>query len=322
MNMIENIRCMEKQWIFFYDIQSERLKNFFEYVNIVKTIFNLQSKRRKIMKKIAVVGMGIIGGSICGALTKAGYDVDGFDQNQASLKYALNLGYIKNVGTRTEEYDVVFIAVPPKATIDYLQNGVFKDNALVVDICGVKQAPQKAVFETKRNYRYVGVHPMAGKETSGIVSATPALFINANLIITYSEKTNKTDVEEVKEYARAMQFGNVIECTAEEHDKKIALTSQLAHIVSNAYVKSAEVKNCEGFTGGSFQDMTRIAGVDESVWTPLYGFNRENIIKELSGLIDNLTAYKDALIENDDEKLFTLLKEGRLIRESIKREND
>lgn len=274
------------------------------------------------MEKIAVVGMGIIGGSICGALTNAGYAVDGFGRSSGSIEYALKAGYIRARGENLAEYDVVFLAVPPQATVDYLQNTNFKDGALIIDICGVKSAIERVVYEKKRNYRYVGTHPMAGKETSGIASASPSLFKNANLIITIAEQTNVQDVKKVKCYATAMGFGKIVECSAEEHDKKIALTSQLAHIVSNAYVKSSQVRGCDGFTGGSFQDMTRIAGVDERVWTPLYAYNRENILNELNGLIDNLTVYRDALKTCDDEQLSQTLKEGRLIRETIKRGND
>ena len=274
------------------------------------------------MKKIVVIGLGIIGGSICGALTSAGYTVDGYGRSAQSVEYALQAGYIRQRATNLSEYDVVFIAVPPQTTLDYLRNGKFKDGALVMDICGVKEAPEKAVYESKKNYRYVGLHPMAGKETSGISSASPNLFVNANLIITHAKQTKEADVAEAKEYARAMRFGKIVECTAEEHDKKIALTSQLAHIVSNAYVKSEQVIGCDGFTGGSFQDMTRIAGVDEKVWTPLYACNRKNIVHELNGLIGKLTEYRDALMNQDDVALSDKLKEGRLIRENIKRGND
>ena len=274
------------------------------------------------MKKIAVIGMGIIGGSIAGALTRAGFAVDGVSRSEASVEYAIKAGYIRKRAEDISDYDVVFIAVPPKATLDYLQNGKFKDGALVTDICGVKEILEKAVYAQKRNYRYVGIHPMAGKETSGISSATPTLFENANLVITHAKQTRRADVDEIKKYATAMGFGKIVECTASEHDKKIALTSQLAHIVSNAYLKSDEVVGCDGFTGGSFQDMTRIAGVDEKVWTPLYACNRNNIIKELDGLIANLSQYRDALVEQDDQKLSELLKEGRYIRENIRRPND
>ena len=274
------------------------------------------------MKKVAVIGLGIIGGSICASLTKAGFRVDGTDKNPESIEYALKKEYIHGVAYDLSVYDVVFIAVPPTATISILQNEKFKDGALVSDICGVKLVMEQAVNAAPRNYRYVGIHPMAGKETSGIASASYNLFNMANLIIVLAENTDAEAVAEMKEYAKAMRFGKIVECTAEEHDKKIALTSQLAHIVSNAYVKSPEVKKCDGFTGGSFQDMTRIAGVDERIWTELYMNNRAFVLQELDGLIENLKVYRNALEAENADALSVALKEGRLIRQNIKRGND
>lgn len=274
------------------------------------------------MKKTAVIGLGIIGGSICAALTKAGYLVDGTDLNVKSVEYALEKGYIQKQATDISEYDVVFVAVPPSATLSILDKTAFKDGALVSDICGIKEGIEKVVYAKERNYRYIGIHPMAGKETSGISSSSPDLFRMANLILVLCEKTQESAVTEMKEYAKAMRFGKIVECTAQEHDKKIALTSQLAHIVSNAYVKSPQVKGCDGFTGGSFQDMTRIAGVDERIWTQLYMHNREYVLEELEGLLQNLTVYRDALANSDEEALSNALKEGRLIRQNIKRRND
>ncbi len=274
------------------------------------------------MKKTAVIGLGIIGGSICASLTKAGFAVDGTDLNENNVSYALNNGYIQKKAEDLTAYDVVFIAIPPAATISVLENTTFKDGALVSDICGVKEVIEKAVYKQPRNYRYVGIHPMAGKETSGIRSASATLFNKANLIIVHAAQTQTVDVDEIKEYAKAMGFGRIVECSAEEHDRKIALTSQLAHIVSNAYVKSEQVKGCDGFTGGSFQDMTRIAGVDEKIWTELYMHNRAYALEELEGLIKHLNVYCEALKKSDDKALSDALKEGRLIRETIKRGND
>lgn len=270
------------------------------------------------MKKIAVIGLGIIGGSICASLMKAGYAVDGTDIDKSAVSYALEKGYICDEAQDISSYDAVFIAVPPRATMEILENTRFKNDALVSDICGVKSKVEETVYAKKRNYRYLGIHPMAGKETSGIASASSELFRMANLIITIANKTEKSAVEEMKVYAKAMRFGKIVECSAKEHDKKIAMTSQLAHIVSNAYVKSPEVKNCDGFTGGSFQDMTRIAGVDEKIWTELYMSNRQYVLDELTGLIEHLEVYKTALANADEEALSQALKEGRLVRENVK----
>ena len=271
------------------------------------------------MEKIAVIGLGIIGGSICAALTKAGYLVDGTDLKEENVLLAVEKGYIQAKAEDISQYDTVFLAIPPQSTISALENMSFKDGALVADICGVKLCIEQAVYAKARNYRYVGLHPMAGKETSGLASASAALFAMANLIITIADKTEKEALEQIKIYAKAMRFGRIIECSAVEHDKKIALTSQLPHIVSNAFVKSQQVKNCEGFTGGSFQDMTRIAGVDENIWTQLYMSNREYALEELTLLIEHLEKYRVALENADAEGLAECLKEGRLIREKIKR---
>ena len=270
------------------------------------------------MAKIAVIGLGIIGGSICASLSKAGYKVDGTDLDGRAVAYALRAGYIQNEAKEISSYDVVFIAIPPKATISVLENTSFKDGALVSDICGIKSGIEQAVYAKKRNYRYVGIHPMAGKETSGIAFASPDLFNNANLVIALHENTPHDALAQIKKYAKAMRFGRIVECSAEEHDRKIALTSQLAHIVSNAYVKSPQVQNCKGFTGGSFQDMTRIAGVDEKIWTELYMHNREFVLEELDGLIEQLSVYRAALASEDTQALSDALKEGRVIRQNIK----
>ncbi len=274
------------------------------------------------MEKIAVVGLGIIGGSICASLTKAGYIVDGADIRKENVAYALEKGYIASEATDISIYDTVFLAIPPKATLACLQEENFKDGALVSDICGVKEKIEKTVYLKKRKYRYVGIHPMAGKETSGIRAASSELFRTANLIIVRADKTEESAVDAIKTYAAAMRFGKIVECTARQHDEKIALTSQLAHLVSNAYVKSGQVTGCDGFTGGSFQDMTRIAGVDERIWSELYLSNKEFILRELEGIIFHLTEYQRAIEEEDGEKLADALKEGRLIREKIKYKRD
>ena len=226
--------------------------------------------------------------------------------------------YICGFAEEISAYDVVLIAVPPKATVALLENTKFKENALVSDICGIKSFIERAVYAKPRNYRYVGMHPMAGKETSGIQSASAELFNGANVVVTIGKNTDIAAMNELKALIKAMKFGRIVECSAEEHDRKIALTSQLAHIVSNAYVKSPQVSNCKGFTGGSFQDMTRIAGVDEKIWTELYTGNRDFVLEELDGLIAQLSKYREALKNKDDEGLSDALKEGRLIREKIK----
>ena len=272
------------------------------------------------MKKTAVIGLGIIGGSICKALAGAGYFVAGRDIDKSTLSCALKEGVVREEAQELSRYDTVFLAVPPRAALALLEEGDFKEDALVADICGVKAEMEKAVYSRPRKYRYVGLHPMAGKETNGLSSSSGDLFVGANLVVVLSRNTKESALKEVLEYAKAMGFGRITQCSAQEHDRKIALTSQLAHLVSNAYVKSPEVKDCEGFTGGSFQDMTRIAGVDETMWSQLYLFNRENILSQLDGLIEHLSEYREAIFEGKEERLKAQLKAGRLLREAIKSE--
>lgn len=268
------------------------------------------------MLKIAIVGLGLIGGSMAWALQRTEkYIVDGWNRSEKPLSFALENGIIGKKAEDLTEYDVVFIALPPVNTLEYLDGATFRDNAIVADICGVKEIVEKHVYSKPRNYRYVGCHPMAGKEVSSIFHATPDLFQKASMIITRAQHTDEAAVNVIRRLSADMGFCRIVECDAVYHDQKIAYTSQLAHIVSNGYVKSNTIEGWSGYTGGSFQDMTRIARVDETVWTQLYMRNRSALLAEVETLIGNLTQYRDALQNNDEAMLFALLKEGRLIAE-------
>ena len=245
------------------------------------------------------------------SLKRAGYAVDGWNRSPQPLQYALKNGIIDEAAHDFCGYDVVFVALPPKATLEFICGTAFKNGALVSDICGVKGFIEKAVFSKPRNFKYVGCHPMAGKEVSGIENACADLFDGASMIITRRNETDADAADKVIDLSRDMGFGRAVLCTAKTHDEKIAYTSQLAHIVSNAYVKSPSLKNCICFTGGSFQDMTRIAGVDENVWASLYLNNAENVAAEIDLLVDSLTRVKEAVLEKDSRKLKSILAEGR-----------
>ncbi len=268
--------------------------------------------------KICVAGLGIIGGSLCAALKRAGYAVDGWNRSSLPLEYALNRGIIDAAADRFDTYDFVFVALPAEAALNFLETTRFKDGAAVSDICGVKKFLENAMFSKPRNFNYVGCHPMAGKEVSGIENAAAELFDGASMIITETDKTDKGALAAVKDLTAAMGFGRIVECSAEFHDRKIAYTSQLAHVVSNAYVKDDESCFCTGFTGGSYQDMTRIAGVDENVWASLYMKNSNNLSEKIENIIRSLSEIKKALDFGDEEKLKEVLKTGRVMYENGK----
>lgn len=269
--------------------------------------------------RIAVAGLGLMGASLARALkANTDYIVDGWNRNPGVTDYAVERGYLDGAVKDFAEYDVVFLALPPDVTMDFLETKAFADNAVVADLCGVKKPVEDAVYAEKRNYRYVGTHPMAGKEKGGIKHSCPDLFKGANVILTRGRYTDEDALNIVARIYRKIGCGKILLCPADYHDAKIAYTSQLAHIVSNAYLKSKTAKGCEGFTGGSFQDMTRVGGVDEEMWTQLYFLNEENLIGELETLIANLGQYLSALKDGNEEKMKELLREGSAVRNALK----
>ena len=266
--------------------------------------------------KIMIAGLGLIGGSAARALARAGYAADGYDR-PAVLHAAVEAGVVVAEAKNTAAYDVVFVALPPDAAMQWIDGSSFKDGAVVADFCGVKGAIERCVYAKPRNFRYVGCHPMAGKEVSGLQNSCADLFDGASMIVVCGEQTDESAVRLLEELYKKMGFGGCKHCSAAYHDAKIAYTSQLAHIVSNAYVKSDTAEGFPGFTGGSFQDMTRIAGVDEDIWTRLYMLNRAAAAKELERLISNMQKYLDALNAGDEAGLHALLREGRERKERL-----
>ena len=269
--------------------------------------------------KILVAGLGIIGGSVALSLKKAGYAVDGWNRSRRAADYALEKNIVDNIAADFSVYDVVFVAMPPRATVEFIENNTFKDGAVVSDICGVKKPIEAAICAKYRNFSYVGLHPMAGREISGIEAACDYLFRHASLIVTLNADTDKTAVAVIEKLAADMGFGRIVECSAEVHDRKIAYTSQLAHVVSNAYVKDGDLECCLGFTGGSFQDMTRIAGVDENVWSELYVLNKDELSQKIGSLIDSLEEIKAAVESGNEKDLAKILANGRRLYENCKK---
>ena len=261
--------------------------------------------------KIVVYGLGIIGASICAALKRAGHTVYGKNRSREPLDYALAHDIIDGVVKNYAEAEVVFLALPPHVAMRELDYGNFPRGCIVADVCGVKSAIEQCVLKKQRAYRYVGMHPMAGKETNGITSSSANLFRGANLVVTLNRSTDRRAVAIVEALGRDMGFQRVVECSAAAHDRKIALTSQLAHIVSSAYIRSEETPSSLGFTGGSFQDMTRVAHLDEKIWTDLFLLNRDALLCETDGLIARLKEYRNALVQKGEDAMRELLLLGK-----------
>lgn len=271
--------------------------------------------------RILVVGMGLIGGSICKSIkASTEHKIYGCDVQQSVLEDAIKDGSIDDIGTITDGiYDIMIICLHQRIAIQLVQDALphLRPGTILVDTCGLKgRMVRDLTYRCRKSgVHYVGTHPMAGREKSGYYASIPNLFQNANLIVTPVDDTDETALETVKHLAKQMGFGNIVTATPMWHDNMIAYTSQLAHVVSSAYVKDFCMDDALSFSGGSFQDMTRVATMDESMWSALFLDNRDNLLYHLDLLIENLTDYRDALKQRDEERLQYLIAEGRQIQE-------
>lgn len=265
---------------------------------------------------IAVIGLGLIGGSIAKSLKKrTPHTVLGMDANEQVMYKAKLLDAIDGElnDERLSICDMVIVATWPVAAVDYICQHVtaFKPGAVIMDVCGVKREVCEPIWALDGDFIFVGGHPMAGIEYSGFDHATATLFDNASMILTPPRGTDIQTLEMLKHFWRELGFGRVVMTTPENHDRVIAYTSQLAHVVSSAYIRSPFALEHHGFSAGSFRDMTRVARLDENMWTELFELNRDPLLQELDCLIDHLCEYRDALRAGDHEGLKSLLKEGR-----------
>ena len=264
---------------------------------------------------VAVVGLGLIGGSFALAARRAGHCVWGMDPRVSAEE--AGFGTLK-LPDDLAEIDLVLLAVPPAAVVPWVeaQADHFKDGALVVDATGVKGTICAALrkFAYQDRWTFIGGHPMAGREVSGFANATPDLFAGASMILTPYPSCGRRPLERLDAFFRGLGFARVVTTTPEHHDEMIALTSQLAHVVSSAYIRDDLAREHAGYSAGSFHDMTRVARLDPAIWTDLFFANREALLKRLEGLQDRLGEYHDALAKRDAAQMKALLTAGRAAR--------
>lgn len=275
---------------------------------------------------IFISGLGLIGGSLARALRfRTMHNVCGYDIDKQTLESALACGAIKKVGDAQDlkNADVVVIALYPAATVEFVKNNIdnFKENAIIVDTCGIKTDVCNEIYKLvlDRPIRFVGGHPMAGVERSGFDHSFASLFDGASMILCPEHCADNSAVQTLSELFSDIGFGKITISTAEHHDKVIAFTSQLAHVVSSAYVQGEYATEHKGFSAGSFKDMTRVARLNADMWTELFFENRENLSDVTGELIANLEKFKAALDTNDREKMHKLLSDGN--ERKIKSEN-
>lgn len=274
--------------------------------------------------KIAVVGLGLIGGSFCKAIKAYTHHIClgvGRDINSKSVQMALHQDAIDKaiIPEQVGEADLTIVCLHPQGIIDFILENqqYFRPGSIVMDAGGVKESIVCAVNDVlqKRGVTFIGAHPMAGREFSGFAYSLPDLYKGASIILTPVGDVPEEAKRIVEQLARDLKFGRIVYTTPQEHDRTIAFTSQLAHVVSSAYIKSPTVKNESGFSAGSFKDLTRVAKLNEDMWTELFLMNQPALLYEIDMIIKSLQEYRDALANQDAETMHNLLRDGRVLKE-------
>lgn len=272
--------------------------------------------------KIGIVGLGLIGGSMAKAIKKnTDYICFAYDINSKAIADAIQQESIDGSfgPNQLSSFDLVILGLYPDDTINFIDENLsnFKKGGIVIDTCGVKEEIIKAVDQKLNDMGvyFIGCHPMAGREFSGFEYSLDNLFDKASFIITPTENTNQEALKRLMEFSKEIGFIKNVISTPKKHDEIIAFTSQLAHIVSSAYVKSPSLLNQSGFSAGSFKDLTRVAKLNEDMWTTLFMMNRSALLGEIDHIIEHLTEYKTALENKDRKTLYNLLKDGRELKE-------
>ena len=271
-----------------------------------------------------IVGLGLIGGSLARSIKfHSKHTVYGCDLKETAILQAKLVGAIDGelMEENLPECDEVLVALYPADAVNWTLNHIdaFKPGSLVIDCCGVKRVVCDRLYPAFAGKQaiFMGGHPMAGRERSGFTYAQDDLFENASMILAPAPGTDIETIRRAKEIFLSIGFGRVRFTTPREHDEMIAFTSQLAHVVSSAYVKTPLATQHKGFSAGSFRDMTRVARLNETMWTELFLENDDLLLRETETLIQRLTAYRDALAARDEEGLRGLLREGRKIKEAL-----
>ena len=272
---------------------------------------------------VGILGLGLIGGSFARAYAIAGHTVYACEQDPSMLAFSQLAGAVHGPLTNENlsECDLVLLAVYPADCVSWLESNAssIRKDALVMDCCGTKQEICRRCFSIAQQYgfTFVGGHPMAGSHFSGFKHSRADLFEGAPMVLVPPRFDDMQLLDRCKTALIPCGFGSFSVCTAEEHDKLIAFTSQMPHVLSNAFIKSPTALGHKGFSAGSYKDLTRVAWLNPKMWAVLCMENRENMLFELDTYIDSLNAYKAALQDWDTDTLIALLDEGRKRKEAV-----
>ena len=273
--------------------------------------------------KVGILGLGLIGGSLARAYALAGHTVYAIQRSQSMLSFAMLAGAVH--GKLTEETipecDLLLLSIYPDGSASWLEKNahLVSSKALVIDCCGIKREVCQHCFPLAEKYgfTFVGGHPMAGSQFSGFKYSRASLFKGAPMVLVPPVFDDIQLLDRVKEALKPCEFGFFSVTTAEAHDKMIAFTSQMPHILSNAFIKSPTARTHKGFSAGSYKDLTRVAWLNPQMWAELFLENKDNLLFELDFYIDSLRAYRQAIAADDMDNLIALLEEGKKRKEEV-----
>ena len=272
---------------------------------------------------VGILGLGLIGGSLARAYAIAGHTVYVSVRNESMLSFAQLAGAVHGPLTpeNMAECDLILLAIYPDGSATWLENNAryIDPKTLVIDCCGIKREICRRCFPLAEKYgfTFVGGHPMAGSQFSGFKYSRADLYKGAPMVLVPPRFDNIDLLDRCKKALEPCEFGSFSVTTAEDHDRMIAFTSQMPHILSNAFIKSPTALNHKGFSAGSYKDLTRVAWLNAPMWAELFLENKDFTLNELEIFIKNLTAYRDALAQDDLETLTTLLEEGNRRKEEV-----
>ena len=272
---------------------------------------------------VGILGLGLIGGSAARAYAKAGHQVLACEKDESILGFAQLSGAVHGTldASNIGNCDLILLAIYPEGCITFLEKHahLIQSAALVMDFCGIKEEVCRRCFSLAQTngFTFVGGHPMAGSHFSGFKYSRSNLFQGAPMVLVPPVFDDMQLLERVKDALSPCGFGSFSVCSAKEHDRLIAFTSQMPHVLSNAYIKSPTAVSHKGFSAGSYKDLTRVAWLNASMWAELCMENRENMLFELNTYIESLKAYKKALQSQDVDALAALLEEGRRRKEEV-----
>lgn len=272
---------------------------------------------------VGILGLGLIGGSLARAYALEGHTVYAIQRNETMLSFAMLAGAVH--GKLNEETipkcNLILLAIYPDGSASWLEKNahLISKDALVLDCCGVKQEICSRCFPIAREYgfTFVGGHPMAGSQFSGFKYSRAGLFSGAPMVLVPPVFDDIALLQRVKDALKPCHFGFFSVTTAQEHDKMIAFTSQMPHILSNAFIKSPTALKHKGFSAGSYKDLTRVAWLNPQMWAELFLENRDNVLFELDYYIESLKQYQQAIRDNDMDALVRLLDEGKKRKEEV-----